>query len=153
MTRTTCCISLVLFSVRTEPYSTYLSSTILGRRDKHPSFAINAKFPLPALTSFRNVIVCAVKLQCGEENPPAIQMTTIPSEGPEPDHIHSEGPEPDQSHSEGPGDPEPFPVEVSYLRHLYRLLDGVRCGPHLCCGSGSNWAYGSRFNYVYGFGY
>ncbi len=118
------------------------------------------------------MIVCAVCLQCGEENPPAIQMTTIQSEGPEPDHIHSEGPEPahihsegpepdkiqsegpepDQSHSEGPGDPEPFPVEVIICKHLYRLLDGVRCGPHLCCGSGSNWACGSGFNYVRGFG-
>jgi hypothetical protein len=76
--------------------------------------------------------VCAVCLQCGEENPPAIHMTTIQSEGPEPDPIHSEGPEPghiqsegpdpDQSHSEGPGDPEPVPVEVSYFQHLYDYL-------------------------------
>ncbi len=81
------------------------------------------------MTSFRNVIVCAVCLQCGEENPHAIQMTTIQSEGPEPDQIHSEGPEPEQVHSEGPepeqvhnegpGDPEPFPVEVSDLRHSF----------------------------------
>ncbi len=132
----------------------------MGRRAKGPFFAKNANFSYIVLNSFRDVIVCAVCLQCGEENPPAIQMTTIQSEGPEPGHIHSEGPEPDQIysegpepdhnqsegpeleqfHNEGPEEPKPFPVEVSDQRDSHQLLNSVRCWAPVC-GSGSSWAY------------